>query len=458
MKFSCDNCHAKYQIADEKASGRTLKMTCRHCGHVIFIRGGDATAQRQSAAPIPSVAPDEPQASAPPLSVPTLRTSEPIWHVAINDVPLGPLPIEEVARKISVGAVTEASLCWKEGLEEWMELGEIPELAALLEASAEASPLAPAKSARAVASVPPAAPPVVPSARAEEPPSAPADEEQAAPEPAPARPVPRLAEPSRAPSPSKQAQAPEPGGKRGQRWVAGLVIGAICGFGGYLLGQQGSAPTPVQEAALPEPRDEEPLEDSAAAHAAAPDLDFDHEPDEAEDEAQEPPVPARSSYKSSPRPRPTSVASAPPSTAAPTKKPEQRPLTAEEKRLLESMGGGGGDSPTGSTTPSTGSTPTPSVGSTAPQNELTQAAVQQVVSRNMASIKQCHERATRGMPMVSAMRINVTVNVGSSGVVTRAIAVGDSLPGLNACIEAAVKRWHFPAGGDARFPIVFPAS
>ena len=31
MKFLCSNCKAKYQIADEKVAGRTLRMTCRRC-------------------------------------------------------------------------------------------------------------------------------------------------------------------------------------------------------------------------------------------------------------------------------------------------------------------------------------------------------------------------------------------------------------------------------------------
>jgi TonB family protein len=38
MKFLCDQCKAKYQIADEKVQGKTLRMKCRKCGHVIEIR------------------------------------------------------------------------------------------------------------------------------------------------------------------------------------------------------------------------------------------------------------------------------------------------------------------------------------------------------------------------------------------------------------------------------------
>ena len=38
MKFLCGNCKAKYQIADEKVTGRTLRMKCRRCDHDISDR------------------------------------------------------------------------------------------------------------------------------------------------------------------------------------------------------------------------------------------------------------------------------------------------------------------------------------------------------------------------------------------------------------------------------------
>ncbi len=37
MKFVCENCKAKYQIGDEKVSGRTLRMKCRRCGEMIQV-------------------------------------------------------------------------------------------------------------------------------------------------------------------------------------------------------------------------------------------------------------------------------------------------------------------------------------------------------------------------------------------------------------------------------------
>jgi predicted Zn finger-like uncharacterized protein len=38
MKFTCDNCQAKYQIGDEKVAGKTVRMKCRRCGYEIRVR------------------------------------------------------------------------------------------------------------------------------------------------------------------------------------------------------------------------------------------------------------------------------------------------------------------------------------------------------------------------------------------------------------------------------------
>jgi hypothetical protein len=56
----------------------------------------------------------------------------PEWHVSINDVPVGPVRLEEMAHKIDAGAVSEYSLVWREGFEEWRPLATVPKLMALL--------------------------------------------------------------------------------------------------------------------------------------------------------------------------------------------------------------------------------------------------------------------------------------------------------------------------------------
>ncbi|MBT8454089.1 MAG: zinc-ribbon domain-containing protein [Deltaproteobacteria bacterium] len=78
----------------------------------------------------PGLAPAVPLApSGPPIAAPG---EVPQWHVSINDVPVGPVRREELGHKIDAGAVSEYSLVWREGLEEWRPLATVPELMALL--------------------------------------------------------------------------------------------------------------------------------------------------------------------------------------------------------------------------------------------------------------------------------------------------------------------------------------
>jgi len=60
------------------------------------------------------------------------RGEVPHWHVSINDVPVGPVRLEELGHKIDAGAVSEYSLVWREGLREWRPLATVPELMAVL--------------------------------------------------------------------------------------------------------------------------------------------------------------------------------------------------------------------------------------------------------------------------------------------------------------------------------------
>ncbi|WP_394829952.1 GYF domain-containing protein [Pendulispora albinea] len=59
------------------------------------------------------------------------------WYVAINGVPVGPVRIAELRRKASLGAVTEDSLVWQEGMEEWRPVKAYSELLALVREAAQ---------------------------------------------------------------------------------------------------------------------------------------------------------------------------------------------------------------------------------------------------------------------------------------------------------------------------------
>ncbi len=193
MRFECDSCNAKYKISDEKVRGRVVRFPCRKCDHKILIDGrqGDpdvtvpagaaygfeevvrksepastfgheaptararrpaspvrrrpssmpprrpaAVSRRLSSAPASSrvaVAGQHPGLALPvPDTQPKGETEIPEWHVSINDVPVGPIRLEEMAHKIDASAVSEYTLVWREGFDEWRPLATLPELMALL--------------------------------------------------------------------------------------------------------------------------------------------------------------------------------------------------------------------------------------------------------------------------------------------------------------------------------------
>ncbi|HMI88984.1 MAG TPA: GYF domain-containing protein [Polyangiaceae bacterium] len=58
------------------------------------------------------------------------------WYVGINGVPVGPVRLSDLRRKAANGLISEESLVWREGFEEWVPLRTFPELAAILKESA----------------------------------------------------------------------------------------------------------------------------------------------------------------------------------------------------------------------------------------------------------------------------------------------------------------------------------
>ena len=184
MKFFCEQCKAKYQIADERVAGKTVRMKCRKCGHLVEVRAtvteSSVSVPPPPVAPVaevgarPAAGPPRAPPKAPPPRPSTLATSltaakppsarpdrpppsilagafktnvtreeggsTPFdmaelapgddWYVAVNGVPVGPIRIAEVRRKAALGAITEDSLAWQEGLDEWRPVKSFPELAA----------------------------------------------------------------------------------------------------------------------------------------------------------------------------------------------------------------------------------------------------------------------------------------------------------------------------------------
>ncbi|MCA9532155.1 MAG: zinc-ribbon domain-containing protein [Myxococcales bacterium] len=430
------------------------------------------------------------RASMPSAAPPPATTEE--WHVAVNDVPVGPIRRDEIARKIGTGAVTGDSLAWREGFDDWRPLREIPQLASLLEqrrrpsvppaprttgSSAGPRPTGPrGRSGSGAINLPPserssanlvplggrAAAPVAPAGNTLA--DAPIGEEDdfaldfaspsSVPPAAPSRP-PRAAAPvplaavaapvASAPVAvaSAPASVPQPEHHPSQKtpvWVWGMLACGI--FFGVVLGMKGSEwfgtrDTP-EVAVAPTPPAPQP--DVVPQPLELPEADVAGEEDAG--------VPEEGSEETTHTgtSRPTGGARTTPSTTA------MAPAAMADDGAFAQFESVGGMTVT-PTAVGTGMS-----AATAPPLEA--SAVQRVVNNNRRQLQTCYERAARGQANPPRARMDVNVTVGRSGTVTAVTASGSDFGGLGSCIEQSVRRWRFPAssdGGATRFPVVFSA-
>jgi predicted Zn finger-like uncharacterized protein len=537
VKFLCDQCKAKYQIADEKAAGKTVRMKCRRCGHLIEVRATvtDANAgsvpptANPSGAPGPGVhapqAPAAPRAASPaaplapraapaPLATslasakPPARekpgalagafkttvqrdeeTSAPIdmsdlspndeWYVAINGVPVGPIRIAEIRRKAALGGVTEESLAWQEGLDEWRPVRHFPELAAIVREAITGGrgSLVPAPPPRVSAPPPPpraatGRPPAGGVATPAPPPRAGAP---ARPLTAPAMAVPmapaaaarsnvvpitsRLATAERlettgptvvadpfgsAPAPAAAAALPAPiqdrvavaspmslaapvpaadyrGGRRQPPWI---VIGMIAGFMafGVTLAITISRPA-AQPAAAPAPPPTVVVQmPGPAAATPAASVGDTPQPLAAAPAPVKPTVAAAGARAAAAAAAPANPAAAAPAARGPL---DLHSLTQSQSNVVPTDEGAG-DAPK------------------APGQCFSSGQVQQFVSTHQAAIQRtCWERNPSNR---LASNVSVTLTVDPDGSVQGVSATGDDTT-IAKCIENEVGRWHFPGMG-----------
>ncbi|MFT5353794.1 MAG: putative Zn finger-like uncharacterized protein [Polyangiales bacterium] len=542
MKFLCDQCKAKYQIPDEKIAGRNLRMKCRKCSHEIIIRGpkspesisprGSARSSRRGGSGAAS-RPAPPRTSAPRSALgadfrrggalaqaPVPKAAAVEWYVAINDVPVGPIKREEVARKIGMGAVSAASLCWREGLDDWRPVGEVPELATLLEQRRVPTPPPPTKSRQPPAPPPPAAPPsagnVIPiggrlgasspsdfdeddktvmtsSPFLDEPdegsepiiapilapppavmaPLAPPPAAVPAPfAPPPAAALAPLAPPPAAALAAATAPPESPAGDSSAAFAAppaALLVPEDEGTRkkavapGVMMGIAGAACFGIVFAVIAAQR-LLPSGETEAVAVVAPD------PIEEGPVVAEPQIEIPEEFVEEPV----------------VEEPGEEDLTETDEPEDETEPATMGTSRPGNTTMSDStmalsaeqqalldrfgtssdepdiSMVTLTMGATTMRAQLDDSAVRRVVSApaNRAMLQRCYNTAIRGHGDPPNVRVDIRIRVAESGRVTSASATGGNLGQLKRCLETSVRRWRFPqssAGGEAAFPVVFSA-
>jgi predicted Zn finger-like uncharacterized protein len=101
MKVVCETCGTKYSIDDNRVAGKAFKIRCKKCDRIIVMRGKTAPVTE----PVP----------------------EGEWHVVIDGTHR-PIAVAELRRLRATGELADGTLVWREGLDDWRELGTVEEL------------------------------------------------------------------------------------------------------------------------------------------------------------------------------------------------------------------------------------------------------------------------------------------------------------------------------------------
>jgi predicted Zn finger-like uncharacterized protein len=132
MKVSCQACGAKYTISDDKVRGRKVKIRCKSCGTPIVVDGANP----------PEVPPEAPAAAAPAVApAPAVEASgaDASWSVNLSETDQRTMTTAEIVAGWQDGTVTHDAFVWKDGMGDWVAIGECAELKAVLPVAAAAT-------------------------------------------------------------------------------------------------------------------------------------------------------------------------------------------------------------------------------------------------------------------------------------------------------------------------------
>ncbi len=127
MRITCDSCGAKYNVADEKVQGKTVKIRCKKCSNVILVNNKSA-----SAAVAPSANEQSQSGASPPQG-------EALYHVNVAENDQRELRMNELVEGCRAGWLTGEMYVWTEGMADWAPLEQVEAIASALR---QESPLA----------------------------------------------------------------------------------------------------------------------------------------------------------------------------------------------------------------------------------------------------------------------------------------------------------------------------
>jgi predicted Zn finger-like uncharacterized protein len=128
MNIACTACSARYGVADEKLIGKRVRITCKRCGTVLIIDGNTnpptVTASTSIAPSPPASVRPSPEAKAP------APVAEPPFMVVFADGRQEQADIAQIVRFHRAGQLGADSLVWRDGMSDWTDPWDVPEIAA----------------------------------------------------------------------------------------------------------------------------------------------------------------------------------------------------------------------------------------------------------------------------------------------------------------------------------------
>ena len=137
MKIICENCGAKYSIADEKVKGKVFKIRCKKCQESIVIRG-DAQVKEPAPQETPVSPPPMPASDAGADEIETKvfdysgyqgDDDEAVWHISTDEnQQQGPYTTGQILEYMADGIINYETFVWREDFSDWLPIKEVEDL------------------------------------------------------------------------------------------------------------------------------------------------------------------------------------------------------------------------------------------------------------------------------------------------------------------------------------------
>jgi predicted Zn finger-like uncharacterized protein len=132
MNIACTSCSARYGVADDKITGKRVRITCKRCGTVLVV---DGTNSPPTVSASTSISPAAPAAGRRPSAAPEATRSvapapTPVFLVAFPDERQERADVAQIVRFHRAGQLGPQTLVWREGMAEWANPWDVEDIAA----------------------------------------------------------------------------------------------------------------------------------------------------------------------------------------------------------------------------------------------------------------------------------------------------------------------------------------